>query len=241
MTSAPETLQRIQDALNRPTDVLALIEQFSPLSLPGAMIWARRRPVWDEYRGQFPDQVIDIARVISRRAMREFGLSFSEDGRVLTIRSETERTDSPCPADVFRLTVRGEPITVEYTPDYYLVAGSDHFAFKNPSEPGQPHPLSDTGFWSHFARSDVVAACGGPRPFAEQYAEAKINGELEAFEATVEGQFPEYKPRRRKRTTKEVAQATPSPPVLGKHTEKVVAEDSPREEGKPPSQQSLFS
>jgi hypothetical protein len=241
MTSAPETLQRIQEALNRPTDVLPLIEQFVPRTLPDAMIWAGRRPVWDEYRGQFPDQVIDIARVISRRAMREFGLSFSEDGRVLKPRTRAERSQPPGPTEVFRLSVRGEPVKVEYKPDYMPVLGEDLFSFESPFEPDRPHPLSDTDFWAHFVRSEVVTACGGPRAYAVRLAEAKIRGELEALEADFEGRFPEDKSRRRKRGKQEHAPAGQSPPVLGKHTEKVVAEDSLHEDGKPPSQQSLFS
>jgi hypothetical protein len=241
MDSAPQTLERIREALTHPTEVPTLIDQFAPRTRADALAWGRRRPIWDEYRGHFPDQVIDIACVISRRALREFDLMFNDEGCVVNRISRPVTGEPEKPTDVFRLTIKGEPVEVEYTPDYFGNRGSDHFAFKTPAERGRAHPLSQTGYLSHLVRPEIIGALGGPRVYAERFAEASIRGELADFTGFFEGERPKTKPQRRKRPARVTEKTEQPSPVLGEHTAKIVAENSPIDMDKPPNQRTLFS
>ena len=78
--NAEATLQDIQDRLSE-TSPLPLIEELLPRCRTEAPTWARRLPGWEQYRGQFADQVIGLARIISRRAMKEHALRFNDEGR----------------------------------------------------------------------------------------------------------------------------------------------------------------
>ena len=70
-------------------------------------------PAWEEHRRQYPDQAIGLARVVSRRAMRAFGLTFSEDGRVVARLPEGKLRQSLPPSLSFRLPIKGEELRVE--------------------------------------------------------------------------------------------------------------------------------
>jgi hypothetical protein len=76
------------------------------------------------------------------------------------------------PKTRFTITLRGEAVDVEYTPEYF--PGRDHFAYLSPHEPRQPHPLSETGYRSHFTNGADVQAAGGPEAFALRYAEQEL-------------------------------------------------------------------
>jgi hypothetical protein len=180
-----ETLTRIRDRLDAGVAPVAVIEEMLPQTREGAVTWAGRLPGWAEYH--FPDHVTATARLISRRAMKEHGLALSEDGRVVE-RPHEGRRNAPSAARAF-LLMDGQ-VRAEYAPGYFR--DKDHFQFKSPHDPAQPMPLSQTGWWSHFANRDAVEACGGPEGYGKLYAEAKASGREEEFEAAFEGR-PEEK------------------------------------------------
>jgi hypothetical protein len=236
--SPHDTLNRIQTLLSQGTPPARLITGMLPRSRDEAIGWARRLPGWDEERGRYPDQAIAIARLISRQAMRTFRLNLSEDGQVIERPDAGGRRPPPEPPQQFRLALGDEEIIVAYTRGYLPNAGTDHFSFESPHDPPQPHALSGTGYWSHFAWHDAVEAIGGPRAYAAQYADARLRGEENAFSATFEGAPPESKPPRRQKTTSPEAPPMPVPhAVLGEHTAGVIAEREPDPLPKPPAHQ----
>jgi hypothetical protein len=157
-------------------------------------------PAWEEYRGQYPDQAIGLARVVSRRAMRSFGLSLSQDGRVSGGLQGSKSWQTPKPSLTFRLAAGGEEVRVEYTPDCFPGGGEDLFYFVSPHELGRPNCLSPSGYYSRRAPHDSVEACGGPRAYAALFAQARLAGQEKAFDAVFEGAWPEAKPTRRKKS-----------------------------------------
>ncbi len=211
--TAPEALARIQAALAQ-ADPLAVIEQLMPKTLPEAFTWIRMRPVWDEYRGQYPDQVLGVAAVISRRAMKVYGLRFAEDGTVRGRDGKQTRR--------FTMDVRGEAVNVEYVRNYF--PGTDHLYFTSP-EPG-PHPLSNTGYFSHFCLPEAVEACGGPEAYAARYSVERLAGREKEFVVAFEGKWPEVKRKKPKPVEREVerepeveaVESEPPKPVVGPHT-----------------------
>ncbi len=233
-------LQAIRDALQRPTAPLTVIEEHQPRSADETLTWARRRALWDDYHGQFSDQVIAIATVLSRRAMRQLGLWFAEDGRLREARPEPLGQRPHEPADSFTLTVQNVPVRIEYSTDYFPLAGLDHFTYRSLDDPPKPHPLSETGYRSQFVPAEIVAACGGPRAYAAQYADAKARGQEADFLSAFEGTKPANKQGRRARNSGRNAEAATPPPVVGEHTAKVVSADTPGSRCKPPSQGHLF-
>ena len=78
-----DTLQQLQHSLSQGIPPTRLIEDLLPRTCADALAWARRLPLWDEYRRQFPDQAVALTRIISRRAMKAFNLALTEDSRVL--------------------------------------------------------------------------------------------------------------------------------------------------------------
>jgi hypothetical protein len=245
MTFAPsETLQHLQDRLGRSAAPARIIEDLLPRTRADAVAWVRRLPLWDEYRGQYPDQVVALARVISRRAMREFDLAIGEDGRVLERVREGTPWNTPAPALTFPLAVGGEEVRVEYTREYFPRSGQDHFYFVSPHTPPRAHPLSETGYLSQFIRHDTVEACGGPHAYAALFAEARLRGEEQELAATFEGRPPEGKPPRRKRPEPVASPAREQMPpavVLGEHTAAVVQEQlGPGQPVQPPPRQGML-
>ncbi len=69
----------------------------------------------------------------------------------------------------FEINVRGYVVNVVYTPDYF--PGRAHFAFTSPHSPPRPHPVSETGYRSHFTTRAEVEKAGGAEAFAALYAE----------------------------------------------------------------------
>jgi hypothetical protein len=190
MTPA-SALQHIQETLAAQGDPIQVIESCRPHFITEAISWARHLAAWDEYAGQFTPQVLGIACVISQRAMTEFDLEFDASGRV------RERIPTPSrpwqrkePTLVFTLTINDQQVEVGYTSEYQP-NGDDLFTFIGAGEIPAAHPLSDTGYWSHFARPEGVEACGGPEAYAARYAEAKLKGEDNAFDDVFRGARPE--------------------------------------------------
>lgn len=51
----------------------------------------------------------------------------------------------------------------------------DHFEFRSLDEPARPHPLSRTGYLSHFADTATVEHYGGAEGYVTAFAEAQLN------------------------------------------------------------------
>jgi hypothetical protein len=241
-----DTLQRLHDSLSQGIPPTRLIEELLPRTRADALAWARRLPLWDEYRGQFSDQVVALARVISRRAMKAFHLSLTEDGRLRQPHAEGKALPAPQPSLTFSLTINGEKIRVEYTHNYFPRSGDlkDNFYFVIPHAPPRAHPLSETGHRSQFALHDAVEACGGPQAYATLFAEATLRGEEKPFAATFEGEWPDAEKPRRATAPKPVlppAAEKMNQPVAGEHAAKVTAErDEPAPTATRPQQRTLF-
>ncbi len=231
MTPA-DTLQHIQTRLASETPI-NVIDALSPQSHAQAVTWSRRLPLWDEYRGDYTGQVVALARAVSRRAMREFGLVFDAEGRVVQ-KEEGRRTEPQ--TKTWAMQIGEETIEVRYTPHYFQ--GTDLFSFVGEEVPPKddqpisqvldrhkPHALSESGWWSHYAPHDVVEACGGPKAFAQLYADARLAGQEEELAAALEGKTPEKSSRGKPKP------ARPERPVLGGYTAEVAQER--REEAEP--------
>jgi hypothetical protein len=216
-------LSTIRDRLAQGTAPATVIEELAPKSPANALALGRRLSLWDEARGEFSAQVVAIARILSRRAMAQHGLSFDSAGRVVDKRVLQHRPSANQPVvRRFPLTVAGQELRVEYTPDYFPSSGQALFYFRSPHEPTQPHPLSDTGYLSQFASRDAVHACGGPEAFAALFAEAQLHGKDQAFVALFEGTRPEAQPKAK--AGRKPPDSAPPSPILGEHTARAVAE-----------------
>jgi hypothetical protein len=235
--SSEETLERIQARLGQGAGPAIVIEELMPRTRDVAISWGRRLAGWDEYRHAFPDQVIALARLISLRAMRAFGLTLREDGRVVDRPREGKHWRTPEPSGTFPLTIRGEEVRVAYTPGYFPNASTDVVAFISPHDPLRPHPLSETDFHSRFVPRDVIEACGGPQAYAALLAEALLCGEAEEFTASLEGS-PPGRNRTRGRQAVQPESEGGAQPTPGRHAKRVVAE--PLAGGGPLRQRTLF-
>ena len=58
----------------------------------------------------------------------------------------------------FTLTWEGRRLTIEHHEAW--IAGADHLAIR--SEDGEPLPITETGYRSHFLSGEELAARGGP-------------------------------------------------------------------------------
>ncbi len=202
-----------------------VIDQLAPQTRAEALHLARRLPLLDERPAG--DRGAAAARLATRIGLKRYGLAFTPTGSVgddLTYRGHT----TPPPTSTFP----GDGCTVAYTRGYFR--DKDNFSFVGPGEPPQPHPLSGTAYWNHFAASDAVTALGGPKAYVAAYTAAGP-GRDSLFREAFEGSRPEptRKPRR----------------VMGTHTAKVVEppaarsvpESGPEDETPPGRQRSLFS
>lgn len=217
-----ETLQHIQHRLASESPG-QIIDALLPQTASGALTWARRLSGWEEH--PFPSQVIGLARVISKQAIRAYGMQLTKDGRV--VESGIKPWRDAKPERTFKLAIAGEEIQVAYTPDYFPHDDTALFYFTNTEQ--KPHCLSDSGYLSQFVPRDIVDACGGPEAFAAQFAEARMRGEAKEFMAAFEGKPPEPSRRKVARPAKR--------PVVGEHTANVIADPEP---GKQSEQGMLF-
>ena len=63
----------------------------------------------------------------------------------------------------------GKPAKLRLTvTENYLVEGSTHLEIRSPT-PRQPHPLSQTGYLSHFIDAEELAGQGGPVAFVRAW------------------------------------------------------------------------
>jgi hypothetical protein len=220
-----ETLKRIQGRLGQGTAPACVIEELLPRCRDGAVFWARCLAIWDEYRPAYPAQAVALARLISRRAMREHRLMLREDGRVVEQPREGKTWKTPPPALTFRLDVGGEEVRVEYTPGYFPNCDTDVLYFVSPHEPARPHALSGTGYHSRFVPHDIIEACGGPQAYAALLAAAVLRGEAEKLAAALEGPPPAAGQTRRRAARP--GRAAEQPPPAGEHAAWVIAEEEP--------------
>jgi hypothetical protein len=215
--SQEETLRRIEEELNQGSSPAAILKEMLPKTRDEALFWGRRLPVWDEYRATYPAQVIAVARLVSRQAMKAFRLTLRDDGRVVERPAEGRQRRATEPTDSFSLTVAGEEVHVRYTPQYLPNSGTGLFYIVSPHDPARPHPLSDTGYFSRFVPHDAVEACGGPQAYSALLADAVLRDEEQSFIEAFEGPLPVTDERRCRQANR--PQAAP-----GGHAERLIAE-----------------
>lgn len=84
----------------------------------------------------------------------------------------------------FKLTIEGQPMLVEYTPNWRQ--GRGQFVFRSPHKPVRCIPLSEYGYYHHFADMDVIEAKGSPEEYARVAALEFIRRVVNYTEATLE-------------------------------------------------------
>lgn len=229
--SQEETLRRIQERLDQQAVPATIIAEMLPQSRDGALSWGRRLAVWDDYRRQCPAQVIALARLISRRAMREHGLTLRKDGRVVVPLAEGKPWRTLKPTSTFPLTIAGEEVQVQYTPHYFPNDDTALVYIVSPHDPPQAHPLSVTGYFSRFVPHDAVEACGGPQAYVTVLTDALLRGQEQLFIEAFEGPLPVTDPRRPRQENRLAAEP-------GGHAERLIAEEE--QPPRPPQQKTLF-
>ena len=213
-----ETLRWIQERLSQGTTPAAVIKEMMPKTREEAFTWACRLPGWDEYQNRFLAQALALARLVSRRVMKEYRLMIREDGRVVERPAERKGWKTPPPTAIFPLVIGGEEVQVRYTTGYFPNSGIDDLYFVSPHGPPQPHPLSETGYFSRFVPHDAVEACGGPQAYAALLAEAILRGEDQPFIEAFEGPLPVTAPRRYRQEHRPAAEP-------GGQAERLIAEE----------------
>lgn len=108
-----ETLTCIRGRLAAGDRPAAVIGQLLPRTRDEAVTWARRLSVWDEFRDRYGARAVGVARVVSRRAMREHRPTLTEDGRVADGRHPARRPQRPS----CDFPLPGGEARVEYTAD----------------------------------------------------------------------------------------------------------------------------
>lgn len=73
----------------------------------------------------------------------------------------------------FQIDWRGQEITVRWHPEWLLgyTAHLEIIALD-----GSPHPISETGYRSHFCPRELVEDAGGPVAFVTTWLETKDDG-----------------------------------------------------------------
>jgi hypothetical protein len=89
----------------------------------------------------------------------------------------------------FRISVEAQPVVVRYQPNW--MADMAHFEFRSPYRPRRRIPMSESGYYSHFASMEDVKAAKSPQRYASHAALAllpwrrtktgKASGELPLF------------------------------------------------------------
>ncbi len=229
--SQEETLRHIQERLEQQTAPAAIIEEMLPQSRDGALSWGRHLAVWDDYQREYPAQVIALARIISQRAMREHGLALRKDGRVVAPPTEGKGWKTPRPVVTFTLTIGGEDVRVDYTPQYFPNDDTSLLYIVSPRDPPKAHALSETGYFSRFVPHDAVEVCGGPEAYTALLADAILRGEELPFIETFEGPLPLTDPRHQRQVNRQAAEP-------GGHAERLTVKEEKRQ--RPPEQGMLF-
>ncbi len=76
----------------------------------------------------------------------------------------------------FRLVVEAQEMIVEYKPNWSegeFAVG--HFEFRSPFDPPRPTVVSETGYLSHFAPMEEIAAYDSPEAYARTFVLAVLN------------------------------------------------------------------
>lgn len=73
----------------------------------------------------------------------------------------------------FALSWRGQDITVRWCP-LWLTGETAHLEIVTPDR--APHPISETGYRSHFCPRELVEEAGGPVAFVTAWLETKDDG-----------------------------------------------------------------
>jgi len=244
MYDLSDLLSRIQAHLAEGMNPIGIIEELAPRSSAEATAFGRRLPLWEEYAGQFSPQVVGIARVLSRRGLRQFGLGLSPEGHVVETSPKQKGRVPPIggASRHFQFQVGNETVNVEYFPDYFPNSEQSLVTFCGLGEPPRPHALSPTGYWSHFTSRDAVDACGGAEAYAAMLAQAMLRGQ-QNFDAVFHGKEPETTSKRRKPATTTAGndqsgissdQDADTYKVVGPHSAQVTAGDDHAEEPKRP-------
>jgi len=72
----------------------------------------------------------------------------------------------------FRISVEAQPIVVRYQPNW--MDDMAHFEFRSPYRPPRRIPISESGYFSHFASMEDVKAAKGPQRYACEAALALL-------------------------------------------------------------------
>jgi hypothetical protein len=68
----------------------------------------------------------------------------------------------------FRISVEAQPVVVRYQPNW--MDDMAHFEFRSPHRPPRRIPISESGYYSHFASMEDVKAAKSPQRFAHEAA-----------------------------------------------------------------------
>ena len=71
------------------------------------------------------------------------------------------------------LTAKQSKLRITVTPDY-LIQGTTHLEIRSTAPRDAPHPLSSTGYLSHFIDSAELAAAGGPIAFVNAWIKREL-------------------------------------------------------------------
>lgn len=90
----------------------------------------------------------------------------------------------------FRLTVEGQEMLVSYTPNYFDGEfAQGHFEFRSPYDPPRRIPVSETGYRSHFAPMEDIAAAASPQDYAREIVLAFLNENARPAKGDARGQL----------------------------------------------------
>jgi hypothetical protein len=72
----------------------------------------------------------------------------------------------------FRISVEAQPVVVRYQPNW--MDDMAHFEFRSPYRPPRRIPISESGYYSHFAAMEDVKAAKSPQRYASEAALALL-------------------------------------------------------------------
>jgi hypothetical protein len=251
VTDPLATLRHIADRLAQGANPADLISELLPKTTHDVLTWARHLSLWEAYP-QAGQRAIAVARIVSRRVMRQDGLIFDDEGRVVDGLALAKAMTAVKRANRhFKLPIGGAPVSVDYTEGYCPKARQNLFSFigeprqraqgetPGPMNQYKPHALSETGWLSHYAAHDAVQALGGPEAYARQFAQEVLEARDHEFEAVFigpkEGSLPRKKRPFKMMRDNEEATATESRPVIDEHT--AALEEEPQQQPDSPLRQ----
>jgi hypothetical protein len=84
----------------------------------------------------------------------------------------------------FKIFVEAQPVVVHYQPNWMEDMGQ--FEFRSPYRPPRRIPVSDSGYYCHFASMEDVKAAKSPQDFAHKEALALLRSRRRAWDETNE-------------------------------------------------------